>query len=634
MEEWVGGIWDRLITKTARRDYPQAAVSLADIEKIAGIVFRALGGDAGLQVSPAQVATHSARRRWLSRLAGSDNKAAHAARDGETLRLPPSIAWFAERSLNRDLYLWLVAIAAIPETEATLTNINQAQDANGSDWIMRNQTATAATLGRFPGLRPRYQRLLAAHLAERPSPASLPADEAAQEQAIRRALSEPGSVSHFPALSRSKAKPAHPVVLWFYPLAKVSRCDTAQKQPPAQPKEPSAEEKQRREAETTAKKRHAARREESPDSTSPILLMFRAESLLSIAEYVKVNRSLDEDENADAASAADNMDELAIANDDGQRVASVVRFDLDLPAASEDDLPIGEGIPLPEWDYRKQIMRTDWCAVQTMAQRHAPPIALPEHLHRAARKLKGQFAALQPVRRWLKAQPDGSEIDIDACLRAQTDRMAGMHYGNAGLYLSQQPAERDLACLVLADLSLSTDAHISDELRVIDVIRDSLLLFGEALAETGDCFGMYGFSSVKRQQVRFTPLKEFGAPFDDKARGHIGAIKPGYYTRMGAAMRHAINLLDRQPQSTRLLLLLSDGKPHDTDGYEGRYAIEDTRMAVMEARRRGVRPFCVTIDHEGASYLPHLFGVAGFTVLRKPEELPSSLPGLYAQLTR
>jgi nitric oxide reductase NorD protein len=92
-------------------------------------------------------------------------------------------------------------------------------------------------------------------------------------------------------------------------------------------------------------------------------------------------------------------------------------------------------------------------------------------------------------------------------------------------------------------------------------------------------------------------------------------------------------LLEKQPQSSRLLLLLSDGKPHDIDLYEGRYGIEDTRMSLIEARRVGVRPFCVTIDREGASYLPHLFGPAGYTVLRNPEELPARLPLLYAQLT-
>ena len=112
MEEWVGGLWHKLVTRAARRDHPEAVVHLSEIEKTAGVLFRALGGDPGLRVTPAREAAHGARRRWLSRLAASDDKAAHAARDDETLRLPPSIAWFAARELNRDLYLWLIALAA------------------------------------------------------------------------------------------------------------------------------------------------------------------------------------------------------------------------------------------------------------------------------------------------------------------------------------------------------------------------------------------------------------------------------------------------------------------------------------------------------------------------------------------
>jgi nitric oxide reductase NorD protein len=69
------------------------------------------------------------------------------------------------------------------------------------------------------------------------------------------------------------------------------------------------------------------------------------------------------------------------------------------------------------------------------------------------------------------------------------------------------------------------------------------------------------------------------------------------------------------------------------DHYEGRYGIEDTRMSLNAARQEGVRPFCVTIDKEGQGYLPHLFGPAGYTILRKPSELPARLPLLYAQLT-
>ena len=102
---------------------------------------------------------------------------------------------------------------------------------------------------------------------------------------------------------------------------------------------------------------------------------------------------------------------------------------------------------------------------------------------------------------------------------------------------------------------------------------------------------------------------------------------------MGAAIRHATQILAKRPESLRLLLILSDGKPNDVDHYEGRYGIEDTRMSLHAARAEGLRPFCVTIDREGEAYLPHLFGPAGYSVLRKPEELPVHLPRLYARLT-
>ncbi|MCB1795442.1 MAG: nitric oxide reductase, partial [Candidatus Competibacteraceae bacterium] len=80
-------------------------------------------------------------------------------------------------------------------------------------------------------------------------------------------------------------------------------------------------------------------------------------------------------------------------------------------------------------------------------------------------------------------------------------------------------------------------------------------------------------------------------------------------------------------------LLLTDGKPNDLDHYEGRYGIEDTRMALLEARRAGLRPFCVTIDQEADDYLPYLFGRDGFVLIRHPEELPRRLLLLYTRLT-
>ena len=611
MEEFIGKIWHNWVTRAAAGYYPQAAVKLAEVEKTAGILFRAFGGDPGLKVAPATADQHGARRRWLQRVAGSGEKVAHARRDAETLRLPPEIAAFPERSLNRDLYLWLAALAA-------------SDVAPRRPWFIRNQLASQAALARYPGLAPRYERLVAAHLAARIHPAQLPPDEAAQESAIRQALQRPAAVDGLPPLNSRKARPPQPVLLWLVATEEAAAgevADPGEHLPPEGGGSIEAE-----------KEAHKAEQVATPENKNPMLAMFRAESLPTWAEYVRVNRAFDEDENPDARNAAKDLDRLSLTRD-GQTARSRVKFDLDLPSAAEDDTPIGPGIALPEWDYRKAQLLERHCHLQPMLASDAGHAALPEELAATARRLRGQFAALAPQRRWLKAQPDGPELDVDSCVRNHADRASG-HTPESGGYLAQARCERDLACLLLADLSMSTDAWISDSHRIVDVIRDSLLLFSEALTATGDRFGIYGFSSLRRQNVRFHLLKDFNGRYDAAARARILAIKPGFYTRMGAALRQSIHILREQPASRRLLLIITDGKPNDLDLYDSRYGIEDTRMAVHEARRQGMTPFCVTIDREAGAYLPYLFGPAGFCVIRKPEELPRRLPLLYAQLTR
>ena len=142
MEEYVGELWHKLISRAASREHAAAAVELASVEKTLGVMFRAMGGDAGLRVAAAQDQAHGARRRWLERIAGSGERNAAASRDEETLRLPPRIACFTDAALNRDLYLWLAALAA--------------EHAPDDDWLAGNQRATRAVLARYPGLRSRY----------------------------------------------------------------------------------------------------------------------------------------------------------------------------------------------------------------------------------------------------------------------------------------------------------------------------------------------------------------------------------------------------------------------------------------------------------------------------------------------
>lgn len=456
MEEQVGALWHRWITRLAQRSTPEAVVTLAEMEKTAGLLFRAFGGDPGLRVVPASAQQQGARRGWLARIAGVGDTVECACRDQETLQLPGQLAVLPSRALNRDLYLWLIALAAAHGVVKA-----------DAPWWAQNQQATQITLARYPGLWSRYRRLVEAVLKARIPPERLPPDEAAQETALYRALQEPGSITQWPAARR----PLPPVPLWLYPSPVPAATQPKRKDAAAEARRPGngqpvERDRQRRRAEYT----------DLPERQSPFLLPFRAESLLSWAEFVRVNRPNDDDAAPDAGRAANDMPVLSITQDNFSTAARV-RFDLDLPSASEDDLPLGPGMPFPEWDYRKQALLPDYCAVQEMLARRATPCPLPQALRRTAQRLRHQFEVLRPARGWRSAQPEGEELDLDACVRHAADSASGESGYERGLYRQLARRERDLACLLLADLSLSTDAWVNNHGRVIEMIRDSLFLF-------------------------------------------------------------------------------------------------------------------------------------------------------------
>lgn len=608
MEEYVGNIWHRWITKRADSNYQQGRVNLADVGREVSMMFRALGGDAGLRVSVAAPKSYQYRRSRLQEVAGSAKLVSFSSRNDEVLLLPDTLAAFPKAELNRELYLWLAALATRQFSPMT-------------HWLQDNQQFIKELLLAYPGLSARYQRLLAAHLALRPKPEHLPDDEAAQERLIRRALQEPGSVCELP---QSYSAP-FPVALWLYP-APLDHQNAG---------DVEGDEKQSDGAVASAQKKAQRRRAEYTDdpASKDSLMAFRLESLFSWAEYVNLDRAGDDEEDEEnAARAAEDLELLSMAKQ-RRAGASKLRMDLDLPAAENDELALGPGEWLPEWDHRKQQLIADFCCVQPMLDIEAEPNALPDYLQPVAKRLRSQFENLAPVRFWQRRQMEGEEIDLDAWIELYSESKAG-HSGEQRLYRNFRGEIRDLDCLLLADISMSTDAHVDDQRRVIEVIQESLLLFGEALAALGDRFSLYAFSSRKRQHVRFHLLKNFAEPYNDAVRGRILNIKPGFYTRMGAAIRQATKVLQLQPGSQKLLLLLTDGKPNDIDHYEGRYGVEDTRMAIIEARQAGLTPFCITIDSEADQYLPHIFGLDGFAVIDNAARLPRELPRLYAMLTQ
>lgn len=312
--------------------------------------------------------------------------------------------------------------------------------------------------------------------------------------------------------------------------------------------------------------------------------------------------------------------------DDASRVAADP-FTMD-PAALE------PGTFYPEWDCWVGRHRREGARV---AERVAPPGdgAWATHVLEAhaalVRLVRHRFERLRARRARLGRQRDGDELDLDACVRAQAEvRAAGA--ASDDLYVSVRPARRALAVALLVDASGSTGEPITDAKRVIDVEREAVLLAAEALDALGDPYTVLAFSGRGARGVRAATLKGFDEPTNAMLRRRIGDLEPESNTRLGAALRHAAALLARQPAGHRLLLLLSDGKPNDADGYNDRYAVEDSRQAVHEARALGVVTHCLTVDREEHAYLAHVFGAPGYTILRKPEALPTALVGVVRQL--
>ncbi len=150
MEEQVGELWHKLITRVADNQYPASAVFLHDIQKAIGIYFRALGGDGGLQIEIADATENRSRRSLLQRIAGSHSKVQLAWRDERSLKLPQSIAWFDSAELNTDLYYWLACLAAVQQTDIENNRTTLARQQN---WFVDNQTMTLAAFKNFPGIK-------------------------------------------------------------------------------------------------------------------------------------------------------------------------------------------------------------------------------------------------------------------------------------------------------------------------------------------------------------------------------------------------------------------------------------------------------------------------------------------------
>jgi nitric oxide reductase NorD protein len=294
------------------------------------------------------------------------------------------------------------------------------------------------------------------------------------------------------------------------------------------------------------------------------------------------------------------------------------------------------GIAFPEWDFRSGTYRRPGAIVREGAAALGDPewvtSALARHA-RLIRRVRSRFERLRPRRTRIGRQLDGPELDIAEYVDAAADARAGVPMEDR-LYVDVRAGRHELTLALLVDVSASTDSWVSGTRRVVDVEKEALLVVCEALTALGDRHAIFAFSGEGPECVSVTTIKGFAERAGDQVRRRVAALDADGYTRVGAAVRHATAALSRQPTSRRLLLLLSDGKPNDVDVYEGAYGIEDARQAVAEARAQNVDVFCLTVDREAPRYAGRIFGLSGFAVLRRPDQLPAVLIDVLRRLMR
>ena len=329
-----------------------------------------------------------------------------------------------------------------------------------------------------------------------------------------------------------------------------------------------------------------------------------------------------------------------------------------------------------EWDFHNGTYLRGWCRLyeERLHGGDADTQALLDTVRPFARAVRRRFEEVRPAGyQRVKKTPDGDELDIDTLVDTRVDIRSGMS-PDERVYSRRERLRRDVAAAFLVDLSASTDdvlpeereEHVPDgrsqdirdpyfdedgeynfaermaaeaaKRRIVDILRESVLLMATALEGLGDRYGVYGFSGYGRDRVEFYVAKEFDQPFDGEVLDAIAAMQPKRSTRMGPAVRHAAAKLEASGSAIKVLMIVSDGFPQDHDYGPDRgqheYGVQDTARALIEAQDQGVETFCVTVDRSGNDYLRRMCPDHRYMVIDETAELPDALQKAYRQLTR
>ncbi|HNO48764.1 MAG TPA: VWA domain-containing protein, partial [Chitinophagales bacterium] len=259
-----------------------------------------------------------------------------------------------------------------------------------------------------------------------------------------------------------------------------------------------------------------------------------------------------------------------------------------------------------EWDFKNRKYLVDYCKVYPKSQVKTDTIYYKNTLTKYRTilvSLRKMLTSVNNKMQQQRRQIQGELFDLDAL----TDLYTAIHSKvspDERIYLSQRKKDKDIAILLLLDISLSSDGYAAGK-RIIDVEKDVSILFGEILNEFNIEFSIDGFSSKTRNFSTYITLKDFNEDWN-KAKYKIGAVEPNGYTRIGPALRHAGARLSKTEAKNKWIILLSDGKPNDYDRYEGQHGINDVKQALRELNEAKINSYALAIEAQAKYYLPQM----------------------------
>ncbi len=353
-----------------------------------------------------------------------------------------------------------------------------------------------------------------------------------------------------------------------------------------------------------------------------------------------------EKEEERAEEQADEEETAEEAEEDGEGSAE--------EAEGEQGQSGGVGYWYDEWNQGVNDYQRDWCRVVEKEPREGRATTeLSDSALKYARKVQEVFERLKPEEvKMEKRLLEGDAIHIDHLIEYLSE---GEERQGADMRFYNKPLinRRDLAISVLLDVSGSTGEEAeaaeggkpyqavtefggdAEDRSVLQVEKEAAYVMGTGLDKLGDTFAMYGFTGNGRENCLFYRFKEFDEDWDDDTVQSLLSAAPGSATRIGAALRHTGWKLSQRPEKTRLLLLITDGKPCD-QGYdtESQYAQHDIRKACQENRRQDIHTFCVSTSENTPADMELMFPGGRYIILEDIRKLPRVLSRLYLRLTR